>query len=355
MIWCHVVAKHPRKAQQGFVALLVVFLVVLATAAYLANALNSNMVNTDKDIRTSAALAEAKAALINWSVANSTMPGTLPCPDTDNSGTENPSIAAQQCLAKIGRLPWQTLGLKDIRDGYGECLWYALTPVYGDAIPTAARSVGAGNVINSAVAGAITIQDATGANLPPAINPVIAVIFAAGPALNVQDRTTVGNPVCGGNVTASNYLDTDTASGIDNSTGNGRGDTFIAGAPSTSFNDKLVYITAHEFYQSVSKRIVRELLGNVAGNSGLIHYYNNNANTFPCPLGKGPVCPGAVGNIDPTGLNYPQLSLWLTNNNWFATETYKYTNPTHVKVTVPYPAGSYSCDANANIFTCSSP
>src|SRR5690606_6213371 len=26
----------------------------------------------------------------------------------------------------LGRLPWRTLGLPELRDGWGECLWYAV-------------------------------------------------------------------------------------------------------------------------------------------------------------------------------------------------------------------------------------
>ena len=32
----------------------------------------------------------------------------------------------------IGRLPWKTFGLPDLRDGSGERLWYALSPNFRD-------------------------------------------------------------------------------------------------------------------------------------------------------------------------------------------------------------------------------
>jgi hypothetical protein len=216
-----------------------------------------------------------------------------------------------------------------------------------------------GQQINNTVGGAITIKDATGAIVA---NQVIAVIFAPGQALPGKDRSTIGKTTCGGNNNPVNYLDI--AQGIDNSKGGGAGNTFIAGTPSANFNDKLVYITAQDLYQAVSKRMVKEMLGNVAGNTGLVDYYNNhmpNPNTFPCPLvaGAQDCTPGASGTIDPTGLNYPQLSFWLKNNSWFTSETYTTyapaSPPTHVKVSVVYPGGSYYCDANANIYTCSSP
>jgi hypothetical protein len=217
-----------------------------------------------------------------------------------------------------------------------------------------------GQQINNTVGGAITIEDATGAIVA---NQVIAVIFAPGQALPGKDRTTVGKTNCGGNNESTNYLDI--AQGVDNSKGGAAGNTFIAGTPSATFNDKLVYITAQDLYQAVSKRIVRELLGNVMGNAGPVDYYLNNANTYPCPSAtvtgvQDCALPSGVINNATTGMNlqYPALGAWLSNNNWFANEAYTYFAPSRVKVTVAYPGGSYSCDANpanANIYTCSSP
>jgi hypothetical protein len=213
-----------------------------------------------------------------------------------------------------------------------------------------------GQQINNTVGGAITIKDATGAIVA---NQVIAVIFAPGQALPGKDRSAIGKTTCGGNNNPVNYLDI--AQGIDNSKGGGAGNNiFITSTPSATFNDKLVYITAQDFYQAVSKRIAREMLGNVSPHAGPVDYYDTNV-SYPCPQIAGaanctPSAPGGV--IDTTiGLNYNNVPVynWLTNNNWFANETYTYFTTTHVKVKVAYPAGSYSCDANANIFTCSTP
>ena len=94
---------------------------------------------TLRDAKTQAALAAAKQALIAYATGgalisscmdNPSHPcvrlGQLPCPDLTNTG-----ICAEPLLhgagQRLGRLPWKTLGLPDLRDGSGERLWYAVS------------------------------------------------------------------------------------------------------------------------------------------------------------------------------------------------------------------------------------
>lgn len=58
---------------------------------------------------------------------NCSRPGDLPCPDRNNDG-----IAETSCsnTARLGRLPWKTLGIGDVRDGSGERLWYVVSERY---------------------------------------------------------------------------------------------------------------------------------------------------------------------------------------------------------------------------------
>jgi hypothetical protein len=37
-------------------------------------------------------------------------------------------FAGQNCPAYVGRLPWKTLDLTELVDGYGDRLWYAISP-----------------------------------------------------------------------------------------------------------------------------------------------------------------------------------------------------------------------------------
>jgi hypothetical protein len=91
----------------------------------------------------------------------------LPCPD--GAGTEG--IAAASCPANSsGWLPWKTLGMPALRDRSGTCLWY-------ERQGTTAR------------------------------------VIAAGGAQNGQNRTAAaGRTICGGNLTAANYIDAQDAS-----------------------------------------------------------------------------------------------------------------------------------------------
>ena len=328
-----------------------VLLLAGATALFLF--LDSNNIKVERDKKTATALVEAKAALLGWSAGHSTMPGALPCPDTNNTGSSGTCTAT---AGIIGRLPWKTLGTNDLRDGYGECLWYALSPIYRNTITAASR---VSNSINSNISGTITVKGADGTTLPAPVNPVIAIIIAPGAPLTGQDHSNASSTVCGGNTTASNYLDT--AQGVNNSTGNVSGSnyTFIAGAASDTFNDRLIYITADEFYRTVRKRIVKEILGNVAIHAGPVKYYDTNT-TYLCPAttptgsSDCSLTSGFVNNSG-MGLQYEALGSWLANNGWFALTTYSYTSPTHVKTMIADTLGSFSCDANLNVFTCASP
>src|SRR6516162_2545144 len=85
-----------------------------------------------------AALAQAREALIAYAVdrpINAVVgPGYLPCPDLDDDGWAEATCGSQTGdtgqAQRIGRLPWKTLGLADLRDGAGERLWYAVSSKY---------------------------------------------------------------------------------------------------------------------------------------------------------------------------------------------------------------------------------
>jgi hypothetical protein len=51
--------------------------------------------------------------------------GYLPCPDLDGDGSSE--TCGGQGQTSVGRLPYLTLNLPDLRDGSGECLWYAVS------------------------------------------------------------------------------------------------------------------------------------------------------------------------------------------------------------------------------------
>lgn len=336
---------------------MLVFVLGIAATAFVLGAFNSNALKIERDNKTAAILVEAKTGLIGWSLQQGTKPGALPCPDTNNDGSADTS-GSNACSAYIGRLPWKQLGISMLKDADGECLWYALSPIWRNQMTTTTRSA---NPINSSKSGTISIVDNTGSALSANVNPVIAVIIAPGSPVSGQSRSGTSTTYCAGdsNSNASSYLDSKNS--INNATGNVSGNnyTFILGNTDASFNDRIIYITTKEFYSSIRKRMVAELLGNLDVHAGPAEYFDTNS-SYPCPA---PTITGNANCAYSTGfipyndtaidLQYASLGDWLTRNGWFGLATYDYYSPTHVKVTITDSNGSYSCDANSNVFTCS--
>ena len=75
---------------------------------------------------TQEALDEAREALFGYAVAN----GSLPCPDTDNDGVEDPLAGA--CNAQEGELPWATLGTPGNDAVAGNRFRYRVASAYND-------------------------------------------------------------------------------------------------------------------------------------------------------------------------------------------------------------------------------
>jgi hypothetical protein len=140
-------------------------------------------INIDNDARTQAALAAAREALIARAVAASERPGSLPCPDVDNDGDAEAPNLLGVCPSNLGRLPWRTLGVPDLRDGSGEHLWYALSPRFRDhalAQPINSDSKGTLTVYSNTTTVVVTTEAA-------------AVVFAPGGVLSGQNRSAAGS------------------------------------------------------------------------------------------------------------------------------------------------------------------
>ena len=216
------------QAQQGVAALIMLILLVLGASYFLVSALNRSSSQTERDKITAAALAQAKAALIGRAATQST-PGQLPCPEDPLSiGTIQEGTALGSCsLPAVGRLPWRTLGLNDVRDGYGERLWYAISPGFRTA------------PINSDTPAQLTVD-----GIP---NSAVAIIFSPGPAINDQTRPapTATNPPA-----IAQYLEGE----------NRNGDSiFTANGPTNTFNDRLLLISHDELFSVVQRRVVGEV------------------------------------------------------------------------------------------------
>ena len=264
------------------------------------------------DKSTIAALAQARDALVGRAATDNNIPGSLPCPDlvTNIAGINVPNdgiadlLVGNNCPSYIGRLPWRTLGLPDLRDGSGERLWYALSTNF--------RDDSSASPLNSDTPGQLTI---TGIN--PAGN-VIAIVFAPGPALAGQLRDTVANLN-----NFVNYLEGE----------NANGDTvYTTGAVTTSFNDTLLGITSDMLFPAVEYRVAREIRTSLATYYTANSYYPYASNygdpTFGCVSGltRGRLPkPGIGGDYSiSSGCTAPPVAdwgaaqppTWFTNNNW---------------------------------------
>jgi hypothetical protein len=235
--------------------LLSVLLVCVGAAAFIFNLSSPGQAAIEADAKTAAALAMAKDGLIAYAASvdtaasdgtllNTARPGELPCPDR----SLNNGVADTNCHLnigrRIGRLPWKTLGLPDLRDGSGERLWYAVSAGFIES----ARSSTA--VLNSNTGGEYTVTGVSAAS------NVIAVVFAPGAALGTQNRDSSVSALCSttgltvtNNFCATNYLESE----------NSNGDTTLdTQLPSTTFNDRAMLITQDNFFPTVSMRVARE-------------------------------------------------------------------------------------------------
>lgn len=275
--------QNPRY-QHGAVFIVMMVIMVLGTAAFLTNSLNSTSLQIARDKVTADALAQAKEALVGYAVKvqvsnstscspNCTRPGDLPCPDTNNDGIAESSCGNASGISgqtlRLGRLPWKTLDLIDLRDGSGERLWYAVSNNFKYNQRTTCTSPGQVGCLNSDTVGTISIfsPDGTILNDGGGSTGVAAVILAPGDVLQRDDGTQQDRSNAGIN-TPSNYLDIATIGGntednadfTDGSSGNG----FIEGRIKdgngrTIVNDQLLTISQADIMQPVQKRVAAEV------------------------------------------------------------------------------------------------
>ena len=291
----------------GYIAIVLIAILCTAGATWLATSLGVGAVRNERERKVAAVLAHAKNALLGRAAIDQSLPGSLPCPDmvTHIVGTNVPDdgiadlFAGSNCPSYIGRLPWRTLGLTDLRDPDGERLWYALSPNFRDF----ASQV----LINDTTAGTLSVAGA------PALNNVVAIVFAAGAPLGSQTRNGAANQ---NNVT--NYLEGSNAAG---------GPGFVAQPADARFNDRLVTITVADLISFVERRVANELTVSMNRYFVANSVLPNPAQTtdFSCqPHGDPSLClPGAAAlpgfvprNLSP-GAGWPGTTFpsWF-DSNW---------------------------------------
>ncbi|NNM80533.1 MAG: hypothetical protein HKM01_08790 [Gallionella sp.] len=246
----HTPTLHP---QRGASLMVMLVILVIGVSALLVGSLNSSALNNSRQQQTAAALAQAKDALIGYAITygdnhSGQVHGYLPCPDYGGGNPEGSAepVCGIQNVSVIGRLPWATLDLPTLRDGNGECLWYAVSGTYKNNPKT--------GLMNWDTNGQLLAYASDGTLLTPPDNQVVAVIFAPGAPQPGQNRSGTTAPVCGGNYTATNYLD----SGIVNGSSYNNADIvtgkFIQGANGGIVNDQMVFITRQDIWNAIQKR-----------------------------------------------------------------------------------------------------
>jgi len=233
-----------RQSQQGQIILVTVLLLGIIITISLFSLIRPGSVNLEDVAQTERALAQAKEALIAYASGRpaTNRPGELPCPDTNNNGSAEPNCST--LATQIGRLPWATLGIPDLRDGSGERLWYAVSNNF--------KNSPAVTPLNSNISGQLTVT-----GIAPA-NNVIAIVFAPGTVVAGQSRTAANT----NNV--AHYLEGE----------NANGDTiFTSAASSGTFNDRLLAITSALFFPAVEMKVARDLRSTLNTYYGVNFYF----------------------------------------------------------------------------------
>jgi hypothetical protein len=338
--------SNSYKNQQG-IALLILLLILGSGALYaLLRTLNQNNLQIERDRKTTDALAMAKEALIGHAVKMALQKtgferaGDLPCPDLDNDGKSNNTCGAAsgitQQATRLGRLPWITLGLPDLRDGYGERLWYAVSNNFKDS--------NRHTPLNSSTYGTITVRDTLGSisHNGNTATGAVAIIFSPGQplmregALSMQDRNCANAGECTSSICSTspasltpscnpiNYLDRalgeDNANFIDSNNNDGFINGIIKDAGGNILvNDELRVIS----YEDVMPAIERRVVGEVA--KCLTEYATSNLGRYPWAAPLDPSAPPSYADVANTYLGHlPDPLFTQTKNSGYDTSSFIY-------------------------------
>lgn len=189
------------RIQNGAVLLLILIIILLGASAWLLTNLNQqrSALQIEDQRQTARVLAQAKEALIGFAATyaethEGQLAGYLPCPDNDGDGSAD-GACSERGYSVVGRFPWKTLGLPPLRDGSGECLWYAVSGNFKDN-PKAKQTAAAPLVktLTSDDGGLLLVEDENGTVVTGVteFDRAIAIVIAPGNALSGQNRSDLG-------------------------------------------------------------------------------------------------------------------------------------------------------------------
>ena len=302
----------PLRRIRGAILVLAGLVLLLAIGALFAAAATFELEAARARV-TERALAQARESLVAYAadrpINAAVGPGYLPCPDLDNDGWAESTCGSQDGSSgqaeRLGRLPWKTLGLPDLRDGDGERLWYAVSSKYKGLL-NCGVSRACIDMTPPAALGTITVRDASGhpvhdGTLADAARAqeggAAAVVLAPGAAIeriaadgsralqrrecapgacDADGRCTTDPPRLAAPCNPVNYLDRaalgalaeDNADFVDRNDAGGRAanaNGFIAGPVRTpdgaiQVNDRLVALAYGDVMPSIMRRVALEVL-----------------------------------------------------------------------------------------------
>lgn len=268
---------RPAHSERGAALLILLLVGLIVGLSALFSLTGQKQSEATRAAQTADQLVVAKAALVGYAasyheqVNPDRVWGYLPCPDNDNDGAQEiTGPCSTSNTSVIGRLPYRTLGLLDLRDHTGECLWY---------IVSASHKTMTTSLMNWDLRGNLRIVDAAGkilADPDDADGGAVAAIIAPGPPLAGQNRAA-GNLRCSGDATNA-FNDWVEGNVPYLSPAEGTIELRQGDVGSATHNDRIIWITAKELYSTIPRR--SELLGTMLEN---LQTCLNSRPTLPLP------------------------------------------------------------------------
>lgn len=233
--------------QRGMILMALLACLIAVSLGMLLTSLTPGEPTSQRNLQSARVLGEVKRVLLGRAAMDASLPGSLPCPDSNGDGSAD-LLVGNDCPSYLGRLPYKTLGIPEPLDGTGETLWYALSRRFRDDNS---------NNLNSDSSGDLNLNGLRN------VSGLAAVLFAPGSALPGQSRGSTQPTACqtSGSILveslcAANYLEGSNASLNTRTTPNQQ---FLWQVTDAHFNDQILPILGREIVELTGKRMLREL------------------------------------------------------------------------------------------------